>query len=158
MKHERRGGPFGCSACRIRLQGFEKMQGFWWERRLLQGAVALAGLVPVSAGLAGITQSAAMLAGVSPPLPIDLDSHYRYLSGLLLGIGLAFWLSIPAIEIHRSRFRLLGAIILLGGLARLAAVPMQGWPGVGHQFGLVMELIVVPLLVIWQGRYARRSG
>jgi hypothetical protein len=31
-----------------------------------------------------------------------------------------------------------------------------GWPTAGHRFGLVMELIVVPTIVIWQSRVARR--
>ena len=47
------------------------------ERRLLQAATALAALVPLLAGGQGVVESAAMLRGVEPPLPIDLDSHYR---------------------------------------------------------------------------------
>ena len=59
--------------------------------------VAVARLVPVAAGLAGILLGPGMIdpiGGASVPL----DSHYRYLSGLLLGMGLGFWLTIPHIE------------------------------------------------------------
>ena len=125
------------------------------ERRLLQAATALACLVPLSMGATSILGSAAVLNGVAPPLPVDLDSHFRYLSGLLLGIGLAFLATIPSIERRGTIVRTLGFIVLVGGLARLLALVQSGPPGPGHQFGLVMELLVVPALVLWQRRVAR---
>jgi Domain of unknown function (DUF4345) len=125
------------------------------ERRLLQAATALAALVPLSMGTASIIGSAGVLKGVALPLPIDLDSHFRYLSGLLLGIGLIFVASIPRIERRTQIFRALGAIVVVGGLARLLSLVQSGVPGPGHQFGLLMELIVVPLIVLWQARVAR---
>ena len=128
------------------------------ERRLLQAATALACLVPLSMGALSVLESAAVLKGVTPPLPIDLDSHFRYLSGLLLGIGLVFLAAIPQIEKMGAVFRTLGAVILVGGLARLASLLESGVPSAGHQFGLVMELLVVPLIVLWQARVARRCA
>jgi hypothetical protein len=126
------------------------------ERRVLQIAIGLACLVPLVAGAEGVRQSAAMLAGVEPPLPRDLESHFRYLSGLLLGIGLVFAASIPTIERRTATMRALGFVIVIGGLARLFSLLEVGAPGPGHIFGLVMELGVVPALVLWQGRVARR--
>ena len=125
------------------------------ERHLLQGATALACLVPLSMGSLSLVKSADVLRGVSPPLPVDLDSHFRYLSGLLLAIGLVFLVSIPRIETKETVFRTLCAIIVVGGLARLLSLLEVGVPGPGHQFGLVMELVVVPLIVLWQARIAR---
>ena len=125
------------------------------ERRLLQIAVALASLVPLSMGILSVLRSADVLRGVSQPLPIDLDSHFRYLSGLLLGIGIAFVAAIPTIERRGRIFRTLGFVILIGGLARLVSLLQAGMPGPGHQFGLAMELIVVPLIVLWQARIER---
>ncbi len=126
------------------------------EKRLLQAATALACLVPLSMGVLSVVRSAAVLKGVAPPLPVDLDSHFRYLSGLLLGTGLVFLACLPRIERRRPVFLALGAIILVGGLARLLSLAQLGWPSFGHRFGLVMELVVVPLIVLWQGRVARR--
>jgi hypothetical protein len=128
------------------------------ELRLLQAATALACFVPLSMGGLSVLRSAGVLRGVSPPLPIDLDSHFRYLSGLLLGIGIVFLASIPRIETRTVIFRTLGAVIVVGGLARLLSLVESGVPGRGHQFGLVMELIVVPLIVLWQGRVAKLYG
>ncbi len=64
------------------------------ERRLLQAVVALLCLVPLSAGLAGVLVGPAMV-GEGPGTPPDLDSHYRYLSGIFLGVGLLFACTVP---------------------------------------------------------------
>jgi hypothetical protein len=126
------------------------------EKRLLQVATALACLVPLGMGGLSILRGAAVMKGVGDPVHVDLDSHFRYLSGLLFGAGLVFLACIPRIERHRAVFLTLGAVILVGGLARLLSLAEDGMPGSGHRFGLVMELLVVPLIVLWQGRLARR--
>jgi uncharacterized membrane protein YfcA len=118
---------------------------------LLKCAVALGGLVPVAAGLAGVIMGTTMINGPDV-FSIELDSHYRYLSGLLLAIGLGFWSTIRHIEEQGERFRLLSAIVVTGGLGRLVSVYVLGWPGKNMLFGLGMELVVVPLLALWQYR------
>jgi hypothetical protein len=124
------------------------------EKRLLQAAVVVLSLVPISAGLAGALLGTAMTD--APVFDLDTDSHMRYLSGLLLGIGLLFWGAVPAIEHRTGRFRLLTAIVFVGGLGRLYGVLRHGWPGAPMLFGLCMELGVTPLLCLWQSRVARR--
>jgi hypothetical protein len=124
------------------------------ERRLLQVAVALGSLVPISAGAAGIILGPVMVdAGAVPP---GADSHYRYLSGLLFGIGIAFATTIPAIEHRTARFRLLTAIVMTGGLGRLVSLLTHGTPDKPMLAALVMELAVTPALALWQARVARR--
>jgi hypothetical protein len=104
-----------------------------------------------------VLRGAAFIKGVGGGAPIDLDSHFRYLSGLLLGLGLAFAWCIPAIERRTLLFRALGLIAVLGGLARLLGLVLGGVPSAGHVFGLAMELGVVPLLLLWQARVARQG-
>lgn len=132
------------------------MMTFASERRLLQCAVAVLALVPIGAGLTGI------VAGPDFATPaatsVSVDSHFRYLSGLLLGIGLAFWSLIPGIENRAGPVRLLTAIVFIGGLARLSAVFMLGLPGPEMTFALIMELIVTPLMCAWQARLAHRAA
>lgn len=127
------------------------------ERRLLQGAAVLACAVPLTAGAAGIVRGPEFIRGVEA-WPTDLDSHFRYLSGLLLGIGLAFLACVPRIEARTAIFRTLALLVVVGGLARLLSLGAVGVPGSGHVFGLVMELGVVPLLALWQARVARRCA
>jgi hypothetical protein len=111
---------------------------------LLRLAVLLGGCVPVGAGMAGAWMGLAMLGDTAADTAAD--SHFRYLSGLLLSIGLGFWSCIPALPRRGARMRLLTAIVALGGLARLCGAVRQGWPDAPMLFGLVMELLVTPLL------------
>ncbi len=127
------------------------------ERRLLQTAVALGCLSPLWFGLRGIVAGPAMLAGVDPgQAPPDLLSHYRYLSGLFLGLGLILLSCLPAIERRTGRFRWACAALVLGGLARGLGLIMGDAPSAGHRIALAAELGIVPLLVLWQTRVARR--
>ncbi|MGZ2412598.1 putative membrane protein YedE/YeeE [Sphingomonas sp. F9_3S_D5_B_2] len=126
------------------------------ERRALQCVVALAALVPLLAGADGVWSGGQMIHGVSAATP-DLNSHFRYLSGLLLGIGLAFAALIPTIERHKLLFGVLGGIVMVGGAGRLLSGFIDGFPAGAHRYALVMELIVVPLLVLWQRRVANQS-
>ena len=125
-----------------------------FEKRILQGVIALACLVPLSAGSAGVLRGAAWLS--QGPVSIDLDSHFRYISGIFLGVGIAFASCISGIEDKGERLRMLVAFVALGGIARLVSLIAIGTPGTGMQFGLVMELAVTPLLAVWQGSFARR--
>ena len=124
------------------------------ERRALQIAVALAGCVPVLAGTLG-TLRPELLGLAGPPHAL---THTSYLSGLLLGIGLAFWSLVPAIARQGRVFGLLTALVVLGGLARaLTAARLGAW-GLSVDLPLVMELGVTPALWAWQRRVARSSN
>ncbi len=118
------------------------------ERRLLQACIAIGGCVPVFAGGAG------MVLGMGQG-DLSLDSHFRYLSGLLFGIGIAFWYAIPAIEARTQYVRLLCLPIVIGGFARLGAAVFVGVPKTGMLLAIVMELIVTPGLCLWQSRIAK---
>ena len=84
------------------------------------------------------------------------DSHVRYLSGLLMAIGLGYWSTVPRIDAQGPRFRLLTALVLAGGCARLYAVTRFGLPATGMQTGLVLELFVTPGLAIWREALERK--
>ena len=125
------------------------------EKRLLQVVVAIACLVPLSVGGQSILDGPSFL-GHAPVIPRDLDSHFRYISGIFFGVGIAFATCIPSIETKGRRFRLLGALVVCGGVARVVSLLSVGPPGRGHLFAFAMELGVVPLLMLWQAGLARR--
>ena len=132
------------------------------SRHALQIVIALAGFVPVGAGLAGIALGPSF-AGLGDPLGIpgstdpSLDSHFRYLSGLLLAIGLLFWSAIPSIERRGSLVRALTLIVATGGLGRAVSLLRVGEPGAGMRLALIMELVVTPLICLWQFTLERRA-
>ncbi len=130
-------------------------------RRALQIAVAAACLLPLVVGGRGIIHGPSAFDHGATAISPDLDSHFRYISGIFFATGIGFLSCIPAIERRGGRFRLLGGLIVVGGLARGVSLLAVGAPSVGHLLGLVMETVVVPLLMLWQWRVeqaCRASG
>ncbi len=123
------------------------------DRLLLQVFVAFGGIIPVAAGATGIFLGPHFLGGTGGEA---FDSHFRYLSGLLLGLGFGFWSTIPCIEGCGARFRLLTLVVVIGGFGRLFSLvttdslPVEMWGA------LAMELAVTPLLCFWQWRISKR--
>src|ERR1700746_3380270 len=78
------------------------------EVRLLRIAIAVTCMVPIIAGGMGVLLGPAMF-GINTATGAA-DSHYRYLSGLLFGIGILFLTTVSRIETSTARFRLLAII------------------------------------------------
>lgn len=126
------------------------------ERICLQAVVALGSLIPITAGLAGAIFGLDVFGhGQSPPPHVDVASHGKYVSGLLLGIGVAYLTTLPRIESQGARFRMLTAIVFIGGLARLLSLVSDGIPSIPMVAGLVMELVIAPSLALWRERVER---
>ena len=123
------------------------------ERKLLQQSVAIVATIPVAAGLYGVLFGQALTGDA---VSISAESHFRYLSGLLLGIGLCFWSTLPSIEIHTGRVQLLTLLVVIGGLSRIIGLALTGLPSLFMLGGLIVELIVAPVLCLWQTRVANR--
>jgi hypothetical protein len=125
------------------------------ERRLLQQSVGVLAVVPVATGLYGVLFGQALTGDA---VSVSAESHFRFLSGLLLAVGLCFWSTIPGIEDKTGRFRLLALLVVIGGLGRLLGLMLTGLPSLSMLAGLVLELVVVPILTLWQTRIANRSA
>jgi len=114
----------------------------------------VAALVPVLAGLYGVVFGIDGI-GSGASANVSADSHFRYLSGLLTGIGILFWVCVPGIEGKGTLFRFLTLVVVLGGLARLLGLYLTGVPSLTMLGALAMELGVTPLLCLWQARVGR---
>jgi hypothetical protein len=121
------------------------------ERRLLQIAVAVAGLIGVVLGLTGVLFGT-MHADLSGD--VVLDSYVRFGKGVLLAIGLIYWSSIPRIERHGDRIALISLILVAGSLSRLVSLAGHGVPTVGIISNLIAGLVFVPLVWLWQRHIA----
>lgn len=119
------------------------------EKRALQLSIAIAAMLPVCAGLWDIAHGLSGSVGWA-------DNHHRYLSGLLLAIGLGFWSTIPEIETRAARIRLLTALVVIGGLARLLGLAFGDVATPMVVAALAMELVIAPLLCLWQARIESR--
>lgn len=125
------------------------------ERRLLQLSIFIGGFVPVLAG------GGSMIFGpqfLEETTGAAMDSHFRYLSALLFGIGLAFWSCIRNPETKEPLARVLTMIVFIGGLARLGGALVNGFPPTAMTLAIGMELIVTPALYLWLRRLAFRAA
>jgi hypothetical protein len=124
------------------------------EKRLLQGFIALVLLVPLAGAMIGIVRGPEAFDPIATG--VTLDSHFRYLSGLLLAMTLLFASCVPGIERKGARLRWIAVLPIAGGLARLLSLLVTGLPHWQYLAALGIELGVVPLALLWQARLARR--
>jgi hypothetical protein len=122
-------------------------------KRGLQLTLAILSMIPILVGIMGI------MRGTSRWLPIniitpDFDSHYRYIAGYYISLGmLGLWI-IPEIEKHKSLFRILCVSVFLGGIGRVVSILQVGRPGSMALFFTAFELCF-PLLLLWQAKLFR---
>lgn len=126
------------------------------ERKLLQTAVVIGALLPVVVGIFGIACGLCIF-DAHASISGQADSHVRYLSGLILAIGVGFLSTVTDIEGQGDRFRLLAMIVWTGGWARMVMLVQTGSPTKMTALALVMELVVTPGLALWRERLERRK-
>lgn len=125
------------------------------EKQLLQAVMSITLALPLFAAFSGAVSGPGFLDHDSVPTR-DLDSHFRYLNGIFLAMLCCYASCIPGIERNGARLRLLSILVITGGLMRALSWGIVGAPTLGHKIGLGIELGVVPLVVLWQARLARR--
>ena len=127
------------------------------EKRLLQAAMAVTLALPLFAAISGVVRGPAFLDHFNL-LTNDLDSHFRYLNGIFLALLCWYAACIPHIERTGPWLRILSTLVVTGGAMRALSWITVGPPSLGHKIGLVIELGIVPLVVLWQKRVARRMA
>jgi hypothetical protein len=124
------------------------------QRILLQLTVAIAGLIGVSFGLAGV------VFGIAFTDMFDdgtVDSSVRFYKGMLLAVGLIYWSCIRDIERCGERMSLVTFILVCGAASRLMAVIGHGVANLGMVLSLIAGLVLVPLLWLWQRHVAQAA-
>jgi hypothetical protein len=123
------------------------------NKRPLQIALGVLGIIPVTTGLVG-------LLGLRDPLYVHfgvvpnivLDSNLRFFGGLWLGVGVTLFVLLRRIERHGTTFRAFWAMIFLGGVGRILSVVDAGVPPPPFLGVLALELVGAPLFVLWHRR------
>lgn len=128
------------------------------EKRLLQAALLLLAFSPLGVGALGMLGGLGFGEVAVGEVGVNVASHARYLSGIFFTLGVLLLTLVPNIEREGRVFGWLCAAVIVGGLARLAAVASDGWPSWPFQSALVLELVVTPLMWAWQRRLARRHA
>ena len=123
------------------------------NKHALQITVAVLGAIPVITGiLTMFGLSDPLYASAHLPANALLDSNLRFFGGTWLGLGLAVWWLIPAIEKRGSTFRILWGMIFLGGIGRALSMIFAGLPPAPFIGFTLLELLGAPLIVLWQYR------
>jgi hypothetical protein len=121
------------------------------NKRGLQIAMALLGVIPVLTGIIGMLGlSDPLYASAGIPANVMLDSNLRFFAGVWLGLGISLYLLIQNIEKQTLLFRVLWSMIFLGGIGRLASMFFLALPPLPFIGFTALEIIGAPLFVWWQ--------
>jgi hypothetical protein len=123
-------------------------------KRGLQVTITIFSLLPLLVGVIGIVLGTARWLPTEM-ITADFDSHYRYIAGYYVSLGLlGLWVA-PRIEQHTGLLRIICASILLGGLGRLVSMVQVGLPGPMAIVFTMFELCFPLLLLLWQAKVSR---
>lgn len=124
--------------------------------------VAIIAVVPILTGVGDLINGVASqldfgmpnTAAVTDPM---LNSSFRFFAGIWLGVGLFMLLFITNLPKYFTALMLLFATIIIAGVGRIITISQVGLPEPTSGFVLVIvavviELIIVPLLMVWLAR------
>ncbi len=114
----------------------------------------LIGLVPLFLGGTGVLFGAEEHTG-GGVVANALDSQYRYLAAVYVAVGGMILYSADDVKGRAAllRFAMLGWF--LGGLARAVSWMTVGQPESWQVSGMIVELVVPVVMLLWQGRVIR---
>jgi hypothetical protein len=133
------------------------------NKRVLQTVLAILGLIPILTGGLDFVLGARSLHVVGSLMPLDavndvvLDSQIRFLAAIWLGVGIILYWVIPSIDRQTTLFRLLMGGIFLGGIGRISSAILVGIPPVQFLAVIVLELVGVPILILWQSALSKSN-
>ncbi len=125
--------------------------------RAVQIALASLGAVPVATGLFSVIGGPAVAPG-GEQTNASIDSEYRFLNLFWTAAGVLLWWSLRDPVARSSVTRLVLGLASLGGLPRLLSWARVGAPHPVFRGTLVLELVIVPVLLVWHGRVVTRHS
>ena len=123
------------------------------SRTALRILLVVLACIPLASGTAGLVLGPGSLpnAGGAVITP-DIDSEYRFVNVFWLAAGVLLIWSTLDLERRRAVTRLVLALAMLGGLARLVSFAAVGAPSAVFLPVIALELVAVPLVLLWHAR------
>jgi Domain of unknown function (DUF4345) len=102
----------------------------------------------------GVYAEASLGAGLSAEALTNatLDSQNRFYGAEFMIYGVLIWLFTTDMERYATVFRAVMIVFFIGGLARTFSAIALGMPAPAVQLLWATELIIPPLLLLWQAR------
>jgi hypothetical protein len=119
--------------------------------------------VPIIVGLLHVTLGAGTEVLLGANVPADvlkdpvLDSQNRFYGAIFMAYGPLLFLCARDLHRHALLLRIVGGFVFLGGIARLASVALQGLPSVPVVGLIAIELVGMPLLLLWHAHLLQRN-
>ncbi|MDX6556217.1 MAG: hypothetical protein QOD86_2412 [Miltoncostaeaceae bacterium] len=114
-------------------------------------ALRVLALVPMITGAASAVAGAAIIPDAGA-VSASVESELRFFSVWWVGLGLYLWSLAPRVHERGRELRVACALLFAGGLARLWAIADAGRPATTFVVLMAIELVIAPLLVLWQSR------
>lgn len=116
----------------------------------------LTGAVDMIAGVRLLIVGGARLGDVARD-PV-LNSQVAFWGAMWFGFGVVLWRTSAHLRAEASLFRVLCAIIVLAGLARLGAALATGLPGPALTVAMFVELFAGTGLYLWHAAMMKGNG
>lgn len=121
------------------------------RRQVLIGVLAILGIVPVATGTMGMVLGPAGAPG-GAATTASVDSEYRFVNLFWAAAGALLWWSLRDPDKRSRVTQSVLALAAAGGVPRLLSWRRTGAPHVAFKGALVLELVVVPLVLVWHRR------
>jgi hypothetical protein len=121
------------------------------NRRALIIVLAILGAIAAATALLAIIGGPTAEPGGGPTTP-SIDSEYRFAHVIWLGAGVVLLWTLRRPEERALVTRVVLVIAAVGGLARLVSIAVVGLPHPVFVSAMVLELVIVPLVVLWHSR------
>jgi hypothetical protein len=121
------------------------------SRPLLIGVLGALGVVPVVTGTMGMLLGPSGAPG-GAATTASVDSEYRFVNLFWAAAGGVLWWSLRDAEKRSRTTQLVLGLAAAGGVPRLISWRRTGAPHPIFRGALVLELIIVPLVLVWHQR------
>jgi Domain of unknown function (DUF4345) len=124
------------------------MKAFQWTLRVLALVPLLTGLMEALMGIGSLKPLGVVLPDATWT-QASLDNNWRFLGTVWAGYAVLIVYATQDVLRHASLLRILSGVLFVSGLARAASVLLLGWPVAPFIGAMALELLGVPLLLVW---------
>jgi len=124
----------------------------------LFAVIAIAtGVMDLLKGLPALELAGGKSVQIGATAPM-IDNSFRFLAGVWIGAGILFILFVSNLEQYKIPMMVLLGVMAIGGIGRLISIANYGMPTDAVVYvGLVIELIICPLMILWLAFYSPLS-